>query len=44
MVTVTQASPSIDPALSIEKDSTQLLIPPSVSATSSDGSTPSMLI
>jgi hypothetical protein len=43
MVTVTQASPSIDQALSIEKDSTQLLLPPSVSGTS-DGSTPSMLI
>jgi hypothetical protein len=43
MVTVTQASPSIDQALLLEKDSTQLLIPPSVSTTS-DGSTPSMAI
>jgi hypothetical protein len=43
MVTVTQASPSSDQAILVEKDPTQLLLPPSVSATS-DSSTPSTLI
>jgi hypothetical protein len=43
MVTVTQASPSNNQLVVVEKDPTQLLLPPSVSATS-DGSTPSMLL
>ncbi len=43
MVKVTQASPSSDQAISVEKDPTQLLLPPSTSATS-DGSTASKLI
>jgi len=44
MVTVTQASPSVDQALLVEKDSTQLLLPSSVSATSDGSTTPSMSI
>jgi hypothetical protein len=42
MVTVTQASPSSDQAILGDKDSAQLLLPLSVSATS-DGTTPSKL-
>jgi len=44
MVTVTQASPSNNQPVVVEKDPTQLLLPPSVSATSDGGSTPSMLL
>ncbi|CAF1077789.1 unnamed protein product [Adineta steineri] len=39
MVTVTQASPSIDQTIVTEKDAVQLLLPSSISATS-DGNTP----
>lgn len=40
MLTVTQASPAVDQDFLVEKDSSQFLLPSSISATS-DGNTPS---